>query len=272
MSRLDGCFDALKSDNRCALIPYITAGDPEPSLSVDLMHTLVSAGADIIELGVPFSDPMADGPIIQAACERALKHHTSLSDVLDMVVEFRATDTNTPVVLMGYLNPIERMGYEEFADRAMKANVDGVLTVDMPPEESDELVELLGSKKIDPVFLLSPTSTDSRIKKIATAGSGFLYYVSFTGVTGASHLEVDEVAMRLDRIREQSSLPLGVGFGIKDAESAAEVARVADAVVVGSALIHFLEEHQDNISEAKYNISNLIKSIRKSIDIIRLEG
>ncbi len=269
MSRLGKCFDALKPDNRCALIPYITAGDPAPSVTVDLMHTLISAGADIVELGVPFSDPMADGPVIQAACERALKFRTSLSDVLDMVAEFRTTDDNTPVILMGYLNPMERMGYEEFADRAMSAGVDGVLTVDMPPEESDEFVELLGSKKLDPVFLLSPTSTNSRISRIAAVGSGFLYYVSLTGVTGADHLNVDEVAVKLDQIREQSNLPLGVGFGIRDAESAAKVARVADAVVVGSALIRILEAHQDNVNEAKRKISDLMQSMRKSIDAVR---
>lgn len=269
MSRLAECFEALKSDNRCALIPYITAGDPEPSITVDLMHTLVSAGANAVELGVPFSDPVADGPVIQAACERALQYRTSLSDVLDMVKEFRTTDNNTPVILMGYLNPIERMGYEAFADRAMNVSVDGVLTVDMPPEESAEFVELLGSKKLDPVFLLSPTSTSSRISRIVAAGSGFLYYVSLTGVTGADHLNMDEVTMKLDRIREQSSLPVGVGFGIRDSESAANVAKVADAVVVGSALIRIIEANQDNLDEAKLKISALMKSMRESIDSVR---
>ena len=269
MSRLGRCFDVLKSDNQCALIPYITAGDPEPAVTVDLMHILVSAGADVIELGIPFSDPMADGPVIQAACERALKHHTSLSDVLDMVADFRSANTDTPVILMGYLNPIERMGYEEFTDRAVDADIDGVLMVDMPPEESDEFVRLLSSKNLDLVFSLAPTSTNSRISRIAAIGSGFLYYVSLTGVTGAGHLNIDEVAIKIDQIREQTNLPLGVGFGIKDAESAAMVAKLADAVIVGTALIRVLEAEQDDLIEAKRKISDLMKSMRESINTAR---
>ncbi len=269
MSRLAECFETLKSDNRCALIPYITAGDPEPSATVDLMHTMVSAGANIIELGVPFSDPIADGRVIQAACERALQYGTSLSDVLDMVAEFRTTDDYTPVILMGYLNPIERMGYEEFTGKAMNAGVDGALTVDMPPEESDEFVGLLGKNKLDPVFLLSPTSTSSRISKIAAVGSGFLYYVSLTGVTGAPYLNVDEVAVKLDQIRQQSNLPIGVGFGISNAESAARISKIADAVIVGSALVRILEANQNNVNEAKLKISYLMKSMRESIDMVR---
>ncbi len=269
MSRLQGCFSSLKADNRCALIPYVTAGDPNPDMTVDLMHTLAASGADVIELGVPFSDPMADGPVIQAACERALEHHTSLRDVLGMVKEFREANQNTPVILMGYLNPVERMGYEEFTSQATVAGVDGVLTVDMPPEESDDLCDFLRQQELDPIFLLSPTSPEARIRKIADAGSGFLYYVSLKGVTGAANLDIDAVTAKLAQIRQFSDLPVGVGFGIRDADSAASVATVSDAVVVGSALIRILEAHQNDISLAKQKISDLMTGIRQAIDNVR---
>jgi tryptophan synthase alpha chain len=268
MSRIAGRFAALKRDGRCALIPYVTAGDPHPYATVEIMHTLVHAGADIIELGVPFSDPMADGPVIQAAHERALEHHTSLSNILDMVAEFRQKDDQTPVLLMGYANPIERMGYETFVERAVKAGVDGVLTVDLPPEEGAEFDELLQAKSLDPIYLLSPTTTESRIKRITDVASGFLYYVSLKGVTGAGNLDVQSVKDKLNVIRKITDLPLGVGFGISDAQSAANVARVADAVVVGSALIRIIEANQDDMPLANKKLHELVWSMRQAIDDI----
>lgn len=238
MSRIAARFEALHSQGRVALIPYITAGDPLPSVTVPLMHALVDAGADILELGVPFSDPMADGPVIQAACERALAHHTGLRHVLDMVRAFRERDNDTPVVLMGYLNPVEVMGYETFAEAAQAAGVDGVLTVDLPPEEGHDLVAALKALQLDAIFLAAPTSNDQRIQQMSASGGGFLYYVSFKGVTGANRLDVNAVRDKLLQIRANTALPVGVGFGIRDAETAAQIAAFADAVVVGSALVN----------------------------------
>jgi len=237
MSRIADCFSKLADRQRTALIPYITAGDPQPGVTVPLMHALVQAGADLIEVGVPFSDPMADGPVIQAACERALLHHTSLHDVLDMVRKFRADDTETPVILMGYLNPVEVWGYEDFARAAAAAGIDGVLTVDMPPEEAGGLTAAFRAHGIDAIFLLSPTSSDKRMEIISKSASGFIYYVSFKGVTGANRLDVKAVADKLVEVRKHTDLPVGVGFGIRDSESAANVAHLADAVVVGSVLV-----------------------------------
>jgi len=269
MSRIEGRFSNLKSEGRCALVPYITAGDPHPDNTVEIMHTLVDAGADIIELGVPFSDPMADGSVIQAAHERALEHHTSLSNILDMVSEFRQKDEQTPVLLMGYANPIERMGYESFVERAVKSGVDGVLTVDLPPEEGAEFDELLQAQSLDPIYLLSPTTTESRIKRITDVASGFLYYVSLKGVTGAGNLDVQSVSEKLDVIRKVTDLPLGVGFGIADAESAANVAKIADAVVVGSALIKIIAANQDDMPQVNKKLHELMSSMRGAIDDIR---
>ena len=237
MSRIAECFARLRREQRKALIPYITAGDPNPKVTVPLLHALVEAGADIVELGVPFSDPMADGPVIQAACERALAHHVSLRQILDMVREFRTRDRKTPLVLMGYLNPVEVMGYKAFATQAAEAGVDGVLTVDLPPEEAGPLVQELRHQNIDPIFLLAPTSSAERIAKICASASGFVYYVSLKGVTGAATLDVQSVAAKLEQIRRITDLPVGVGFGIRDGATAARVAAVADAVVVGSALV-----------------------------------
>jgi len=245
MSRIQACLAKLKSEGRKALIPYVTAGDPDRDLTVPLMHAMVAAGADIIELGVPFSDPMADGPVIQRASERALEHHVSLRDVLAMVAEFRATNSDTPVVVMGYLNPVEIMGYETFAAAAAAAGVDGALTVDLPPEEADDLVAALRGQQIDPIFLLAPTTNDERIRRICSTASGYVYYVALKGVTGAGHLDIGSVAQKLQQIRAQTEIPVGVGFGIKDAASAARVAAVADAVVVGSALVQKVEQAQD---------------------------
>ncbi|MDH5446432.1 MAG: tryptophan synthase subunit alpha [Gammaproteobacteria bacterium] len=268
MSRISTRFGALQTKGRKALIPYVTAGDPQPSVTVSLMHAMVSAGADILELGVPFSDPMAEGPVIQKAMERALEHHVSLKDVLGMVAEFRQHDTETPVLLMGYLNPVEVMGYASFAERAAKAGVDGVLLVDLPPEEAEALIVELKKTGLDIVFLVSPTTKDERIAKIAQLSSGFIYYVSLKGVTGAGHLDTEEVAERVNRIKSHSKIPVGVGFGIKDAESAARVAKVADAVVVGSALVKKVEEHAGDADKIQEAISALLREIREGIDAV----
>ena len=241
MSRIAGCFKQLKAQGKKALIPFITAGDPHPNLTVDLMHALVQSGADILELGVPFSDPMADGPVIQAASERALMHNVSLRDVLKMVTAFRQQDTTTPVVLMGYLNPVEIMGYETFTKAAQAAGVDGLLTVDLPPEESAEVLPLFRQYGIDPIYLLSPTTTEKRVQTICQYASGFVYYVSVKGVTGSGALNIDAVNEKLAMISQHTQLPLAVGFGIKTPETAAQMAKTADAVVVGSALVKQIE-------------------------------
>lgn len=266
MSRIGKRFEALRTQGRKALIPYITAGDPKPSVTVSLMHALVEAGADILELGVPFSDPMADGPAIQAACERALKHHVSLHDVLDMVRAFRERDGETPVVLMGYLNPIEAMGYAAFAESAAAAGVDGVLTVDLPPEEAGELVQGLRNHALDPIFLVAPTTTDARMDRICSAASGFIYYVSLKGVTGSRTLDVGSVSAMLERLRNHTDLPIGVGFGIRDAESAAAVARVADAVVVGSVLVNKLGELATEAERINGEVPALLRPLREAMD------
>ncbi|MEE9446279.1 MAG: tryptophan synthase subunit alpha [Cocleimonas sp.] len=265
-TRLTNCFARLKDEGKKALIPYITAGDSNPTITVPLMHAMVKAGADIIELGIPFSDPMADGPTIQLACERALKHHTSLNDVIAMTTEFRQKDLVTPIIYMGYLNPVEAMGYQNFAEKAKVAGVDGLLTVDLPPEEADEIVKILKDADIDPIFLLSPTTTDERIQKIANVGSGYLYYVSLKGVTGSSTLNVPEVAERVARIKSLSDMPVGVGFGIKDAASASAVSAVSDGVIVGSAIVKIIENNIDDADTITREISTLLISMRKAMD------
>jgi len=266
MSRLKNRFEELAKSGRKALIPFITAGDPNPDFTVPMLHALVESGADVIELGVPFSDPMADGPVIQRASERALEHHMGLSKVLKLVAEFRKTDQLTPVVLMGYLNPIEIMGYEAFGNAAQRAEVDGVLTVDLPPEEAEECVALLKARDISPIFLLAPNSPPERIRKMDAVGSGYLYYVSLKGVTGAGHLDTEDVKRKLLEIRENSNLPIGVGFGVKDAETAKTLSAIADGVVVGSAFIRKIEENLDNPENAKAEIIALTKSMRQAMD------
>ncbi|MBS3954151.1 MAG: tryptophan synthase subunit alpha [Methylomicrobium sp.] len=266
MSRLTAKFEELAKTGRKALIPFITAGDPEPGFTVPMMHDMVEAGADIIELGVPFSDPMADGPVIQKASERALAHHMSLRKVLMLVAEFRRKDEQTPVVLMGYLNPIEAMGYEDFANAAQRVGVDGVLTVDLPPEEAVDCVSLLKDRDIDPIFLLAPNSSEERIRLMSEAGSGYLYYVSLKGVTGAGHLDTANVKEKLDVIRANTGLPVGIGFGVKDAQTAKTVSNIGDGVVVGSALISKIEAHLDDPAQAKAEIVELLKSMREAMD------
>jgi tryptophan synthase alpha chain len=264
MSRIQGRFQALARDKRKALIPYITAGDPHPSLTVPLMRALVEAGADILELGVPFSDPMADGPVIQRAGERALKHGVGLSDVLKLVTEFRKADNATPVVLMGYANPIEAMGVEKFIAAAKAADIDGVIVVDYPPEECEQFAAAAKKQGIDPVFLLAPTSTDKRIEQVARVGSGYLYYVSLRGITGASNIDLGDVAARIPKIRAATKLPIDVGFGIRDAESARRVAQTADAVVIGSRIIQEIEA--GSAEQAVSRVKAFLKPIREALD------
>ncbi|MEN6587251.1 MAG: tryptophan synthase subunit alpha [Sulfuricella sp.] len=264
MSRIAGTFSTLKQQGKKALIPFVTAGDPSPAQTVPLMHKLVEAGANIIELGVPFSDPMADGPTIQRASERALKHGTGLKDVLAMVAEFRKADNTTPVVLMGYANPIEAMGYEKFAESAGIAGVDGVLTVDYPPEECAGLSAQLRLHEIDMIFLLSPTTPDRRFQQVAELASGFIYYVSLKGVTGAANLDLQEVSGKIPVIHAATSLPVGVGFGIRDAATAQAVARFADAVVIGSRIVQEIEDApQDAVLS---NVYALVKGFRTAMD------
>lgn len=241
-NRIDTALRQLADTGRTALVPYIAAGDPSPEATVPLMHALVQAGADIIELGVPFSDPMADGPVIQRATERALARGMTLSRLLDLVAQFRRDDPRTPIVLMGYANPIERMGHAAFAQRARAAGVDGLLVVDCPPEETGEFAEQLDRNGIHPIFLLAPTSTDERIQSVARVARGYVYYVSLKGTTGSASLNTDDVAERLATIRRHVKIPVGVGFGIRDAESAVRVARHADAVVIGTRLIETIEQ------------------------------
>jgi len=272
MSRIKVCFAQLKNNNKKALIPYVAAGDPNPEITLELMHSMVASGADIIELGVPFSDPMADGPVIQKASERALIYATSLTDVLAMVKTFRETDKSTPVVLMGYLNPIEVMGYTKFAKAASESGVDGVLTVDIPPEEAEQYIPALRDHGLDPIFLLSPTTTRERMQIICQHASGFIYYVSVKGVTGTSALDTTEVAQRLQIIKQVTDLPVGVGFGIKNAETAAAVGQVADAVVVGSALVNLVEKYAHSLSNDVANkkiikeISQVLITMRSAMD------
>ncbi len=268
MNRIDRCFEELKASKKKALIPYITGGDPKPGATVELMHALVEAGADILELGVPFSDPMADGPVIQLACERALAHNTSLRDVLAMVKTFRETDSKTAVALMGYLNPIEVLGYHVFATAASEAGVDAVLVVDMPPEESVELSAALKENGLQTIFLMAPTTPDARVTTICDHGEGYLYYVSVKGVTGSAALDINDVTANLARIRSKTKIPLAVGFGIKDGPTAAAVAEVADAVIVGSALVKCVERNPEDISQIKKEMSEILSQMRTAMDAV----
>lgn len=264
MSRIQTVFSSLKQQGKRALIPYITAGDPHPKHTVNLMHALVQSGADLIELGVPFSDPMADGPVIQRASERALVHKVGLRHVLQMVKEFRQQDDKTPIVLMGYANPIEAMGQEAFIQAAREAGVDGVLTVDYPPEECGAFIAGLRVAGVDGIFLLSPTTEPARAELIVKQASGFIYYVSLKGVTGAANLDIAEVTQRVKEIRAKTMLPIGVGFGVRDAATAKQVAAIADAVVVGSRVVLEVEKSTDE--NLLSNISTLMQELRTAID------
>ena len=264
MSRIQHTFERLAAEGRKALIPFITAGDPAPELTLPLMQALVAGGADIIELGVPFSDPMADGSTIQRASERAIAAGMSMRKVLDIVRSFRATGDETPVVLMGYANPIEAMGVEPFTCAAADAGVDGVLVVDYPPEECHQFAASCKAAGLDPVFLLAPTSTEQRFADVAVAGSGYIYYVSLKGVTGSATLDLDEVARRIPAIREKVGMPVGVGFGIRDAATAARIASLADAVVIGSRIIEEIE--QSGRDEAPARVTAFIRGVREAMD------
>ena len=251
MDRIGQAFQRLRAGGKRAFIPVGTAGDPSPATTVGVMHALVEGGADVIELGVPFSDPMADGPVVQRSSERALKHGVGLRDVLRFVAEFRVRDAQTPVVLMGYMNPIERMGLATFVAAARDAGVDGVLVVDLPPEESADWLDALQGQDIAPIFLLSPTSSDERIERVAKVAKGYIYYVSLKGVTGAANIDTRDVEAMLSRIRRHTKVPVGVGFGIRDGETARVVAQVADAVVVGSRIVQALADAPAEQAAAK---------------------
>lgn len=264
MSRIESTFAKLRAENKKALIPFVTAGFPTLEITVPLLHALVEAGADVIELGVPFSDPMADGPTIQRSSEKALTNGVTLKAVLAMVAEFRKDDAKTPIVLMGYANPIEAMGSKTFVHAAQTAGVDGVLTVDYPPEEAGEFAAALTACDLDPVFLLAPTSTPARVKQLAHLARGYVYYVSVKGVTGSGQLNVAEIAARLPEIRAVTGLPVGVGFGIRDAETAAKIAAIADAVVVGSRIIEELEGAPQGEEIAR--VAALMQGLRQGVD------
>jgi len=268
VSRIEQKFEQLRQSGRKALVTFLTAGDPAPDQTVDLMHALVAGGADVLELGVPFSDPLADGPVIQRASERALAHDVALDDIFELVRAFRADDDTTPVVLMGYSNPIERMGVARFAEQAKSAGVDGVLTVDMPPEEAEEWGRPLQEAGLDPILLAAPTTSPERLDAILGLTRGFVYYVSMTGVTGGAGLDVADVAEHVDAIRQRTGLPVAVGFGVRDAGSAAAVAGVADAVVVGSALVRTVEESVDNSDYAALPaaLRDQVGELRRGVD------
>lgn len=264
MSRIQATFEKLAKLQKKALIPFFTAGDPEPGITVPLMHALVDEGADVIELGVPFSDPMADGPVIQRSSDRALRHGVGLDRVLGFVQEFRGRNQTTPVVLMGYANPIEALGAARFVDEARQAGVDGVLVVDYPPEECEEFAGLVRSHGMDLIFLLAPTSNDARIAQVVALASGYIYYVSLKGVTGAGNLDLAEVARKISQIRRQTKLPVGVGFGIRDAATARAVAQLADAVVIGSAIIQQMEAAP--AGEQVLRAARFVRAIRQALD------
>lgn len=264
MSRIQNVFEQLRQRGRKALIPYITAGDPDPDATVLIMHAMVSAGANIVELGVPFSDPMADGPVIQRAGERALKHGVGLDRVLQMVGDFRRSDTTTPVVLMGYANPIEAMGASTFVAAAAGAGVDGLIVVDYPPEECGEFSRSVRAAGIDLIFLLAPTSTQARVDHVARLASGFVYYVSLKGITGAGHIDLADVASNVARIRAATGLPVGVGFGIRDAATARSICAVADAAIIGSRIIQEVEASPPG--EAPSRVAAFLKEIRSAMD------
>lgn len=264
MSRIAAVFAELKAQGKKGLIPFITAGDPHPSMTVDLMHALVKGGADIVELGVPFSDPMADGPVIQRSSERALAQGVTLRQCLENVKTFRTKNSTTPVVLMGYANPIEQMGHAEFAKSAKAAGVDGILVVDYPPEECVDFAKQMRSNGIDPIFLLAPTSNQERIHHAAQIAAGYIYYVSLRGVTGASTLNTNDVANVLPLIRQETSIPVAVGFGIRDAASAKAVSQTADAVVIGSRIVQLLDEAKPG--EELVSLEHFIRDIRQALD------
>ena len=270
MSRIAATFDALKKDGRRALIPYVTAGFPYADITPELMHGMVAAGADVIELGVPFSDPMADGPVIQKAGEDALARGVGMTQVLAMVSAFRAQDTTTPVVLMGYANPVEKYdlvhGEDAFIRDAAKSGVDGLLIVDYPPEECEDFAARLRAADIDLIFLLAPTSTSERMAQVARIATGYVYYVSLKGVTGAGHLDTEAVGQMIPRIREHVGIPVGVGFGIRDARTAQAVGSAADAVVIGTKIIQLIDgQPREQVVPL---VAEFLAGIREALDAL----
>lgn len=266
MNRIDRKLEQLQSSGRKMLSPYITAGDPHPDITVELMHGLVKAGADVLELGIPFSDPMAEGPVIQHAMERALAHSINCQDVLKMVEKFRQEDKDTPVVIMGYLNPIEQYGYELFAQHAVEAGIDGTILVDLPPEECEEVATIWHKYGLYSIFLCSPTTTDDRMVLINKFAKGYLYYVSLKGVTGSDSLNISSLQTQYQTRKDQTTLPLMVGFGIKTPEMAAKVAGFADGVIVGAALITSILEAYETNKNVMQAGTSLISSMRRAID------
>lgn len=265
MSRISSVFEQLKAEGKKALTCYVVSGDPRPEATLPIMNALVEQGVDIIELGIPFSDPMAEGPVIQLGHERALAHGVSLRSTMALVKTFRETNTTTPIVLMGYANPIVRMGFEAFAESAKQSGVDAVLTVDLPPEEAQELDQALAARDLDNIFLVAPTTTEARLAQIAKLARGFIYYVSLKGVTGAGHLDVDSVRAKLAQIKAVSDLPVQVGFGIKDADSARQVSECSDGVVVGSALVKIMGEPDQSDSDIITALNELLGPIRAAL-------
>ncbi len=267
MSRIQECFKLLRQQQKTALIPYLIGGHPDPSITVNVMHAMVSGGADIIELGVPFSDPMADGPVIQRGSELALEKHVSLKDVLSMAGTFREQNTTTPIVIMTYLTPIEVLGYQRFLELAVQSGIDGVLVVDMPPEEGAELKVILQQARLDMVHLIAPTTELSRMKTIGASSSGYVYYVSLRGVTGAANLDIADVEKKLAEIRSMVNLPIAVGFGIKDAETAKKVGGLSDGIIIGSAIVQMMHDMQESPEEIPALVKSFITTIRESLDL-----
>jgi len=272
LSRINKTFEKSKKNEKTCLISYITAGDPSIDCSLEIMNTLVDSGTDIIELGVPFSDPMADGPTIQRACERALNNKTSCSDIFNLVKKFRENNSETPIVLMGYLNPIERMGYDLFAKSASSAGVDAILVVDLPHEEAEDVVNIFKKYNLESIFLIAPNTKVERIEKIVNYASGFLYYVSLKGVTGASSLDINKTNEQLKIIKKNIRLPLAVGFGIKDAETAKVLSKEADAIVIGSAIVNIIENEQGDNIKTNNDIMHLMNPIRLKLDENSISG
>ena len=264
MSRIQATFKSLKNKKEKALIPFFTAGDPHPDKTVEIMHALVESGADMIELGIPFSDPMADGPIIQRASERALKNNVGITTTIKLAAEFRRNNKITPLILMGYANPIEAIGIDNFISLIKDADIDGVVTVDYPPEESEQFVRRLKENNIDSIFLIAPTTNDNRIKLIINQATGFLYYVSLKGVTGSVNINIKQVAQKVQNIKEFTTLPIGVGFGVRNAKTAKEVSLISDAVVIGSRIVQEIED--SNGVDLINNIKNLMVEMKNSIN------
>jgi len=265
VSRIKATFAQLKG-HRCALIPFVAGGDPDLASTVPIMHALTRAGADLIEIGMPFSDPMADGPVIQMAHQRALQNGATTRRVIEMVAEFRRDNASTPVILMGYVNPVETMGYGTFAKACAQAGVDGVILVDLPPEEAHDWRTEARAHGIDTIFLLAPTTNADRLTRIAEASSGFLYYVALKGVTGAGHLNIDNVSQKIKGVRAVTDLPVGVGFGIRDAKSAFELSRFSDAVIVGSAIVEKIAAAADP-ARAIADVESFVRTLRDALSV-----